>query len=248
MKYEEVLTWNVLYLSRSSTKKASSKKQDSHDEPDKGHAKGHHEGLHTLMERLSSDVGSMALFSGQELELLAEFEPEELASKYDLAFLQQIQEAAARHLSEKQEIRDALGLLKIYNKASTSSPGAKSSSSSSSKRRKSKKWEFFNDLLIMDQFSKNVIIPSTTCFCCCPLCMIFSWCSRLTRVGFYTNQPFLAILWLWAILLYYTDPIITATTMYYCVYKSMREQIACATLDRFGLFWLRMKKKHVGHL
>ena len=50
--------------------------------------------LVTLLDRLRSDIGSMALFSGQELEVLTEFEPEELAGKYDLDFLRQIKEAA----------------------------------------------------------------------------------------------------------------------------------------------------------
>ena len=88
--------------------------------------------LPALLERLHADPGYMALLSGKELELLAEmdvtdrvvpadgkdgFEP----NKYDAAFLHQIQEAADRHLTEKNEIRDALGLLKIYHQAHTAS-------------------------------------------------------------------------------------------------------------------------------
>ena len=42
-------------------------------------------------------------------------------TKYDATFIRQIQEAADRHLTEKNEIRDALGLLKIYHQAHTSS-------------------------------------------------------------------------------------------------------------------------------
>ncbi len=62
------------------------------------------------------------LLSGRELEILAEFEPEEFASdKYDLEFLRSIQEAADRHLAEKNEIRNALGLLKIYHNSNNSS-------------------------------------------------------------------------------------------------------------------------------
>ena len=88
--------------------------------------------LLTLLDRLKSDMGTIALFSGKELEILAEMEPEELAirEKYELEFLRQIQEAADRHLQEKREIRDALGLLKIYHQSNgkqTKSP---------SKRRK----------------------------------------------------------------------------------------------------------------
>ena len=81
------------------------------------------------MEKLRSDLGSIALFKDKDLELLAEFDPEELAKNYDLAFLRQIQEAADRHLTEKREIRDAVGLLNIYHQ----------SSKSPSKRRKSSK-------------------------------------------------------------------------------------------------------------
>ena len=86
--------------------------------------------LASLLERLYSDPGYMALLSGKELELLAEMdltdtnEGSEIKSeirKYDLKFLHQIQEAADRHLVEKNEIRDALGLLKIYHNAHTAS-------------------------------------------------------------------------------------------------------------------------------
>ena len=77
--------------------------------------------LVTLLDRLYQDIGSIVLFSGRELEVLSEFDPDELTYKYDLEFLQQIQEAADRHLKEKREIRDALGLLKIYHNAAKNS-------------------------------------------------------------------------------------------------------------------------------
>ena len=86
--------------------------------------------LASLLERLYSDPGYMALLSGKELELLAEMdltdgsEGSEIKTemrKYDKTFLRQIQEAADRHLVEKNEIRDALGLLKIYHNAHTTS-------------------------------------------------------------------------------------------------------------------------------
>lgn len=82
-------------------------------------------------------MGTIALFSGKELELLSEMEPDgEILNgstdKYSLEFLTQIQEAADRHLKEKREIRDALGLLKIYQK---SSEERQKSSPSKRKRR-----------------------------------------------------------------------------------------------------------------
>ena len=88
--------------------------------------------LASLLERLQSDPGYMALLSGKELELLAEMEVldgkdgdketrPEIMKKYDKVFLRQIQEAADRHLVEKNEIRNALGLLKIYHNANTTS-------------------------------------------------------------------------------------------------------------------------------
>ena len=76
--------------------------------------------LVTLLDRLNQDISSIVLFSGRELEVLSEFDPDELTYKYDVDFLQQIQEAADRHLKEKREIRDALGLLKIYHNAKNS--------------------------------------------------------------------------------------------------------------------------------
>ena len=97
--------------------------------------------LITLLDRLRSDIGSIALFSGQELEVLTEFEPEELAGKYDLDFLRQIKEAADRHLEEKQEIRNALGLLNLYHKSSkiSKSDHQTNSATSPSKRKRSSK-------------------------------------------------------------------------------------------------------------
>lgn len=73
--------------------------------------------LDSLLSKLHSDLGSIVLFSGQELELLAEFDPEQQTSNYDIEFLKKIQEAADRHLLEKREIKDALGLLKIYHQS-----------------------------------------------------------------------------------------------------------------------------------
>ena len=100
--------------------------------------------LITLLDRLRSDIGSIALFSGQELEVLTEFEPEELAGKYDIDFLRQIKEAADRHLEEKREIRNALGLLNLYHKSSKISKSQISdhqtnSATSPSKRKRSSK-------------------------------------------------------------------------------------------------------------
>ena len=98
--------------------------------------------LASLLERLQSEPGYMALLSGKELELLAEMEVldskdgdkdtrPEIMKKYDKIFLRQIQEAADRHLVEKNEIRNALGLLKIYHNANTtnSSEGLSDTSS-----------------------------------------------------------------------------------------------------------------------
>ena len=101
--------------------------------------------LITLLDRLSSDIGSIALFSGQELEVLREFEPEELAGKYNIDFLRQIKDAADRHLEEKREIRNALGLLNLYHKSSKNSKSQNSddhqtnSAASPSKRKRSSK-------------------------------------------------------------------------------------------------------------
>ena len=88
-------------------------------------SRGHSFDLITLLDRLHQDIGSIVLFSGKELEILSEFDPDEMTYKYDLPFLLQIKEAADRHLTEKREIRDALGLLKIYHNS------ARSASSSS---------------------------------------------------------------------------------------------------------------------
>ena len=94
--------------------------------------------LPSLLERLYTDPGYMALLSGKELELLAEMDLTEGqggeesnkpdTTKYGITFLHQIQEAADRHLTEKNEIRDALGLLKIYHQAHTAAAASSTSS------------------------------------------------------------------------------------------------------------------------
>ena len=111
----------------------------SKDEPDL--SRGPSFDLATLLDRLHTDIGCIAMFSGQELEVLAEFEPEDLVGyKYDTAFLRQIKEAADRHLEEKREIRNALGLLNLYRKSSKSKSNSQQqnlSDASPSKRKRS---------------------------------------------------------------------------------------------------------------
>ena len=103
--------------------------------------------LDRLLERLAEDPGYIALLSGKELELLAEMDPDDVISshssvesspsksnsklgatcndpptdncRYSRSFLSTVQKAADRHLQEKNEIREALGLLKIYHRASS---------------------------------------------------------------------------------------------------------------------------------
>lgn len=120
---------------------SSSSYQD--DEPDSKSllsSRGCSFDLLTLLDRLKTDMGTIALFSGKELELLSEMEPSEISAtdKYNLEFLRQIQEAADRHLREKREIRDALGLLKIYQKSTDVQNKASSTSSQSPSKRKRK--------------------------------------------------------------------------------------------------------------
>ena len=97
-------------------------------------SRGHSFDLITLLDRLHQDIGSIVLFSGKELEILSEFDPDEMTYKYDLPFLLQIKEAADRHLTEKREIRDALGLLKIYHNSARS---ASSSNNTDAKHKQS---------------------------------------------------------------------------------------------------------------
>lgn len=116
---------------------SSSYQEDEPDSKSLLSSRGSSFDLLTLLDRLKTDMGTIALFSGKELELLSEMEPDgEILNgstdKYSLEFLTQIQEAADRHLKEKREIRDALGLLKIYQK---SSEERQKSSPSKRKRR-----------------------------------------------------------------------------------------------------------------
>ena len=91
------------------------------------------------------EPGLIALLSGAQLELLAEMDVELLLSmtakskevKFgDREFLEDLQKAADRHLLEKNEIRDAVGLLKLYHKAGGSGSQGLGSEDSGSRSRK----------------------------------------------------------------------------------------------------------------
>ena len=128
---------------------SSSYQEDEPDSKSLLSSRGSSFDLLTLLDRLKTDMGTIALFSGKELELLSEMEPSEIVNtdKYSLEFLTQIQEAADRHLKEKREIRDALGLLKIYQKSSSSE---EQKSSPSKRKRKDKNWRlwFYIDYIL----------------------------------------------------------------------------------------------------
>ncbi len=79
------------------------------------------------------EPGHITMMSGKELELLAEMDPDEMIKIYGSqrltkSFLEMIQVAADRHLMEKTELRDALGLLKLYHKANFPNEGRGTSS------------------------------------------------------------------------------------------------------------------------
>jgi len=76
--------------------------------------------LIALLTRLEAEPGSIALLAEVDLELLAEMDTSALPPtfpRFDPEFLSQLQAAADKHLFEKSQIRDTLGLLKIYHKS-----------------------------------------------------------------------------------------------------------------------------------
>jgi len=76
--------------------------------------------LIALLTRLEAEPGSIALLAEVDLELLAEMDCSALPPtfpRFDPEFLSQLQAAADKHLFEKSQIRDTLGLLKIYHKS-----------------------------------------------------------------------------------------------------------------------------------
>merc|ERR1712012_683250 len=73
-----------------------------------------------LLTRLETEPGCIALMGETDLELLAEMETNSLPPtfpRFDQRFLEHLQAAADRHLLEKGQIRDTLGLLRIYQKS-----------------------------------------------------------------------------------------------------------------------------------
>jgi len=93
--------------------------------------------LMSLLTRLESEPGCIALMGEMDLELIAEMDCSALPPtfprlennmhnnqtynsfhRFEPEFLSQLQAAADKHLFEKSQIRDTLGLLKIYHRSS----------------------------------------------------------------------------------------------------------------------------------
>jgi len=92
-----------------------------------------------LLARLEAEPGCIALMGEADLELLAEMETGSLPPtfpRFEQRFLEHLQAAADRHLLEKGQIRDTLGLLRIYQK---SSPRPGGSEECEGKRKRAKK-------------------------------------------------------------------------------------------------------------
>jgi len=102
-----------------------------------------------LLIRLHGEPGTVALLSEAELELVAEMDIKDLPpslNRFSPAFISQLQSAADRHLAEKAQIRDTLGLLKIYHNSQGTSdasglPGSNSHDGSSSEGRSHRRQE-----------------------------------------------------------------------------------------------------------
>eukprot|EP00090_Calanus_glacialis_P047076 TRINITY_DN9547_c0_g1_i1.p1 TRINITY_DN9547_c0_g1~~TRINITY_DN9547_c0_g1_i1.p1 ORF type:complete len:211 (-),score=97.42 TRINITY_DN9547_c0_g1_i1:453-1085(-) len=102
--------------------------------------------LIALLTRLESEPGCIALMAEVDLELLAEMDCNSLPPtfpRFDPEFLSQLQSAADKHLFEKSQIRDTLGLLKIYHRSSdaeaaTEAKGRRDSVKADSPRKRHK--------------------------------------------------------------------------------------------------------------
>jgi len=73
-----------------------------------------------LLARLEGEPGSITLMAETDLELLAEMDTGALPPtfpRFAPGFLEDLQEAADRHLVERGRLRDTIGLLRIYQKA-----------------------------------------------------------------------------------------------------------------------------------
>jgi len=92
-----------------------------------------------LLTRLEVEPGCIALMSEADLELLAEMDTNSLPPtfpRFEQRFLEHLQAAADRHLLEKGQIRDTLGLLRIYQK---SAPRPGGSEECDGKRKRAKR-------------------------------------------------------------------------------------------------------------
>lgn len=82
--------------------------------------------LLSLLTRLEAEPGNIALMAEMDLELLAEMDCSSLPPtfpRFNPEFLSQLQAAADKHLFEKSQIRDTLGLLRIYHRSNDSQIG-----------------------------------------------------------------------------------------------------------------------------
>jgi len=110
------------------------------DAPDCGDLSANTTGrLIALLTRLEAEPGSIALMAEVDLELLAEMDCSALPPtfpRFDPEFLSQLQAAADKHLFEKSQIRDTLGLLRIYHKSNDATTANDATAGSDSKGRR----------------------------------------------------------------------------------------------------------------
>lgn len=84
----------------------------SGDEVDNGRIEGGSSRLIDLLLRLESSPGTIGLLTEPDLELIVDLDlQDQTFNRFDPEFLKDVQNAADRHLLEKGQIRDAIGLL-----------------------------------------------------------------------------------------------------------------------------------------
>lgn len=77
-------------------------------------------GVEDLLARLERNPANVALLSEPHLEALLDLDADDNQfNRFGAKFLEDVQDAAARHLAEKREIRDTFGLLNVYHQTNS---------------------------------------------------------------------------------------------------------------------------------
>jgi len=96
--------------------------------------------VHDLLLKLESNPANVALVSEPDLEALLDLDTDDSQfNRFGAKFLEDVQDAADRHLQQKCEIRDTIGLLNVYHQTNSQQQQDQNGAKENNIKRKRKK-------------------------------------------------------------------------------------------------------------